>query len=176
MEYPGEEYLMISGIQHFAFCRRQWALIHIEQVWQENLRTAEGRILHERASCPDAGCQGRAVPPCSSMGCRASQSTDRRKSEAGCSSAEACACFLVQWAFQVFAMWSNSMKRRRGQSSKSIRDSGSHTLLSTNMVMESRWMPIGCSSVHRPCAWKRCIVRMYPKVHCSMLHRIGGKK
>ena len=29
MEYPEDEYLMISGIQHFAFCRRQWALIHI---------------------------------------------------------------------------------------------------------------------------------------------------
>ena len=54
MEYPEEEYLMISGIQHFAFCRRQWALIHIEKVWQENLRTAEGRILHEK--CHDA-CQ-----------------------------------------------------------------------------------------------------------------------
>ena len=54
MEYPEDEYLMISGIQHFAFCRRQWALIHIEQVWQENLRTAEGRILHEK--CHDA-CQ-----------------------------------------------------------------------------------------------------------------------
>ena len=48
MEYPEDEYLMISGIQHFAFCRRQWALIHIEQVWEENLRTAEGRILHEK--------------------------------------------------------------------------------------------------------------------------------
>ena len=54
MEYPEEEYLMISGIQHFAFCRRQWALIPIEQVWQENVRTAEGRILHEK--CHDA-CQ-----------------------------------------------------------------------------------------------------------------------
>lgn len=40
---------MLSGIQHFAFCRRQWALIHIEQQWQENLRTVEGNILHEKA-------------------------------------------------------------------------------------------------------------------------------
>ena len=48
MEYPEDEYLMISGIQHFAFFRRQWALIHIEQAWEENLRTAEGRILHEK--------------------------------------------------------------------------------------------------------------------------------
>ncbi len=49
MEYNEEDFLLLSGIQHFAFCRRQWALIHIEQQWQENLRTVEGNILHERA-------------------------------------------------------------------------------------------------------------------------------
>ena len=43
-----EEYLAISGIQHFCFCRRQWALIHLEQQWSENLRTAEGRLQHDR--------------------------------------------------------------------------------------------------------------------------------
>ena len=42
------EYLLLSGIQHFCFCRRQWALIHLEQQWQENLRTAEGRLDHVR--------------------------------------------------------------------------------------------------------------------------------
>lgn len=47
--YKEEEYLQLSGIQHFAFCRRQWALAYIEQQWQENVRTAEGRILHENA-------------------------------------------------------------------------------------------------------------------------------
>ena len=44
-----EEYLQLSGLQHFAFCRRQWALIHIEQLWRENLRTVEGQLLHHRA-------------------------------------------------------------------------------------------------------------------------------
>ncbi len=39
---------MLSGIQHFAFCRRQWALIHIEQQWRENHLTYEGHHLHER--------------------------------------------------------------------------------------------------------------------------------
>lgn len=41
--------LQLSGLQHFAFCRRQWALIHIEQLWRENLRTVEGQLLHRRA-------------------------------------------------------------------------------------------------------------------------------
>ena len=53
MTYGEDEFLLISGIQHFAFCRRQWALIHLEQQWKENLRTVEGRIVHER--CHDEG-------------------------------------------------------------------------------------------------------------------------
>lgn len=47
--YAEEDFLQLSGIQHFAFCRRQWALIHIELQWSENLRTVEGHIMHERA-------------------------------------------------------------------------------------------------------------------------------
>lgn len=43
------EPLMLSGIQHFAYCRRQWALIHIEQQWAENERTVDGNLMHRRA-------------------------------------------------------------------------------------------------------------------------------
>lgn len=43
-----DDILLLSGIQHFAFCRRQWALIHIEKLWTENGLTAEGRVRHER--------------------------------------------------------------------------------------------------------------------------------
>ncbi len=49
MIYPEEDYLMISGIQHFLFCQRQWALIHIEEQWQENRLTAEGQVIHQNA-------------------------------------------------------------------------------------------------------------------------------
>lgn len=44
-----DEYLQLSGLQHFSFCRRQWALIHIENQWSENLRTIEGNLFHNRA-------------------------------------------------------------------------------------------------------------------------------
>lgn len=47
--YYEDEYLLLSGIQHYAFCKRQWGLIHIELQWSENLRTVEGRLVHERA-------------------------------------------------------------------------------------------------------------------------------
>lgn len=54
MSYPKEAWLQISALQHFSFCRRQWALIHLEQQWAENLRTTEGQLLHEKAHNADA--------------------------------------------------------------------------------------------------------------------------
>jgi CRISPR-associated exonuclease Cas4 len=50
--YHEDDLLQLSGIQHIAFCERQWALIHIEQVWAENVRTIEGQHLHERTDDP----------------------------------------------------------------------------------------------------------------------------
>lgn len=49
MVYNEEDYLLLSGLQHFRFCRRQWALIHIEDQWAENYRTIDGAIIHENA-------------------------------------------------------------------------------------------------------------------------------
>jgi CRISPR-associated exonuclease Cas4 len=51
-DHTPEDLLPLSGIQHFLFCRRQWALIHVERQWQENVLTAEGRILHGRVDDP----------------------------------------------------------------------------------------------------------------------------
>lgn len=48
MSWPEEDWLQLSGLQHFAFCRRQWALIHIENQWAENYRTVDGHLMHER--------------------------------------------------------------------------------------------------------------------------------
>ena len=53
MSYAEEEYLQLSGIQHFLFCRRQWALIHMEQQWNENYRTIDGDILHRNVHDSD---------------------------------------------------------------------------------------------------------------------------
>lgn len=49
MIYPEGDFLQLSGLQHFKFCRRQWALIYIENQWAENFRTTDGAILHENA-------------------------------------------------------------------------------------------------------------------------------
>ena len=55
MRYSEDAFLQLSGLQHFRFCRRQWALIHIEQQWAENFRTVDGTLMHRNAH--DAGFQ-----------------------------------------------------------------------------------------------------------------------
>lgn len=55
--YGIEDLIQLSALQHLVFCPRQCALIHIEQIWQESGRTAEGRIMHERVH--DEGSESR---------------------------------------------------------------------------------------------------------------------
>lgn len=52
MMYTEDDMLMLSGIQHFMFCPRQWALIHIEQKWEDNRLTIEGNVLHANVDNP----------------------------------------------------------------------------------------------------------------------------
>lgn len=49
MAFNEDDFLQLSGLQHFSFCRRQWALIHVEDQWAENFRTVDGSLMHERA-------------------------------------------------------------------------------------------------------------------------------
>jgi CRISPR-associated exonuclease Cas4 len=53
-----DDLLPLSGLQHLAFCERQFALIHVEQLWAENALTISGRQFHERADLP-----GRSTGP-----------------------------------------------------------------------------------------------------------------
>lgn len=50
--HTDDEMLMLSGIQHYRFCPRQWALFDIEQQWEDNVLTIEGTILHRRVDDP----------------------------------------------------------------------------------------------------------------------------
>jgi CRISPR-associated exonuclease Cas4 len=70
--YPESDYIMLSALQHYMFCPRQYALIHIEQQWAENRYTAEGKVLHERADSGQSQQQGglstvRTLPICSQI-------------------------------------------------------------------------------------------------------------
>ena len=56
--FTEDDLLPISALQHLAFCERQWALIHLERVWNENALTAEGRWQHERVHDDDVETRG----------------------------------------------------------------------------------------------------------------------
>ena len=69
--YLESDYIMLSALQHYMFCPRQCALIHVEQIWLENRFTAEGRELHERVDSNKTDQVGgarivRTLPICSS--------------------------------------------------------------------------------------------------------------
>lgn len=57
MNTPDDEFVMLSALQHYLFCPRQCALIHVEGAWSENYLTAAGRVLHERVDARER------VPP-----------------------------------------------------------------------------------------------------------------
>lgn len=47
-----DDFVMISALQHALYCERQFALIHLEQIWSDNKYTAEGEVLHEHVDVP----------------------------------------------------------------------------------------------------------------------------
>jgi CRISPR-associated exonuclease Cas4 len=53
-----DERVMISALEHYAYCERQCALIHVEQIFDENLYTLKGRLAHERADSPTRRTEG----------------------------------------------------------------------------------------------------------------------
>ncbi len=46
--FTEEDFILISALQHYVYCPRQCALIHVEDVWHENVFTVRGNILHEK--------------------------------------------------------------------------------------------------------------------------------
>ncbi len=57
--YNEDDLIQLSALQHLLFCERQCALIHIEQVWAENMFTAEGKIMHERVDSSKSESRGK---------------------------------------------------------------------------------------------------------------------
>jgi len=55
---PEEDFIQLSALQHYVFCQRQCALIHVEQLWSESGLTAEGRIMHEKVHDQDRESRG----------------------------------------------------------------------------------------------------------------------
>ena len=58
MNHTDTDLLPLSALQHFAYCPRQFALIHLEQIWEENRFTAEGQLLHQRVNSGEVETRG----------------------------------------------------------------------------------------------------------------------
>jgi CRISPR-associated exonuclease Cas4 len=58
LTFSEDDLIPLSALQHYLYCPRQCALIHVERQWAENLFTAEGRILHERNEKPGRDFRG----------------------------------------------------------------------------------------------------------------------
>ncbi len=56
--YSEDDLIQLSSLQHFMYCERQCALIHIEQIWTENLFTAEGRVMHDKVDTANKESRG----------------------------------------------------------------------------------------------------------------------
>ena len=62
-----DDAIAISALQHYSYCPRQCALIHVEQAWDENVYTLRGRAVHEQVDTPESRAEGevrveRALP------------------------------------------------------------------------------------------------------------------
>lgn len=57
--YNEDDLIQLSALQHLVFCERQCALIHIEQLWEENVFTAEGRIMHDKVDTANREVRGK---------------------------------------------------------------------------------------------------------------------
>jgi CRISPR-associated exonuclease Cas4 len=58
LNYTEDDLIQLSALQHFIYCPRQCALIHTEQLWTENLFTAEGRIMHDKVDTANRESRG----------------------------------------------------------------------------------------------------------------------
>ena len=143
-EYPEEDWLALSGLQHFAFCRRQWALIHIEQQWQENYLTTAGHLEHERAHDYEQS-ESRG----DTLIMRDLRVFSRHLGITG-------ACDVVEFH------QSDDGVPLRGMGY------GAHILSNTSMGNLKLWMLTVCNCALKPCAWRKCFHARLLKEPCSI--------
>ena len=144
--YEPDDCLMISGLQHFRFCRRQWALIHIEQQWAENLRTVEGELMHERAH--DESLRESRGDTIITRSLRVYSLTLGLSGQ----------CDVVEFR----------------RSTQGVPLAGHDGLWSnTNAASPKMTAVTNCSCAHRRCALKRCCAAQLTAARCSTVNRGG---
>ena len=121
------DFLPLSGLQHLIFCERQFALIHVEQLWSENALTTSGRVLHERTDLPG---QTRSRDVKTVRACRFARNV---------------------FACRAVPMSSNSAERP----GPTVWKSGGPSPSNTSSAVPRPEEPTKFSSAHRRSAWKK---------------------
>lgn len=152
MEYQEDDYLMISGIQHFQFCRRQWALIHIEQQWEENVHTAIGDLMHKKVHDPYLTEKRKGV-----LVVRALPVSSKSLGFSG-------ECDVVE-----FHQADDGVKLH------GHRGFTRFTLLNIKKGSPKARRKIFSRSQHRPCVWKKCFLQKLRKQLFFMVKQGEGK-
>lgn len=150
MSYSEDDYLMISGIQHFKFCRRQWAFIHIEHQWAENEHTVIGELMHKKAHDPYLTEKRKDV-----IYVRALPVHSKEMGVTG-------ECDVVEFH-----------KCEDGISLHGHRGLYSIHPIEYKKVDRNIRKRIFCSLQHRRCVWKRCFRQKFRKAHFFM-EKPGG--
>ena len=153
--YSEDDMLMLSGIQHFRFCPRQWALIHIEQQWDDNRLTIEGQILHKHVDDPfyrqKCGDQ---------ITLRAVNIASRELGLYGISDAIELSTLLHLWKIRSCIL--------------NIQDIGDRWLWSISMADPKRMKWMKYSWRHKQCVLKKCTQSIYPTVRSFMENFVIG--
>lgn len=152
MEYAEDDYLMLSGIQHFKFCRRQWALIHIEQQWAENVHTVVGELMHKKAHDPYLVEKRKDL-----LVARSLPIASRKMGISG-------ECDVVE-----FHRCEDGIKLHGHRGNYSVYPI---EYKKGNLNLQRK---IVCSWQLRRCAWKKCFLRIFLKEHYFMEKRGGVK-
>ena len=147
MRYSEDEYLMLSGIQHFCFCRRQWALIHLEQQWAENVRTVDGEIFHKNAHDKER------------HETRGNQIIVRGMPVSSATLGISGECDVVEF--------------HRSETGVSIM---TLFPLNISVERQKRRIVTVCNLLHRQCVWKKCCAVPFQSDICTMERPDGGLK
>ncbi len=151
MAYKEDDFLQLSGLQHFAFCRRQWALIHIENQWQENLRTVEGDLFHERA-----------------------HDEQQRERRGDTLILRGLSVFSASLGLSGKCDVTEFHRDPRGVSLQGEEGLWLPFPVEYKRALRKPEKRTRCSSAPRPCAWRKCFAALFRRAHSSMARPGGG--
>ena len=174
---PEESPVMLSALQHYLFCPRQCALIHVEGVWSENFLTAAGRQLHERVD-RRGGETRKDVHLAIALRLTSQRlgltgiadMVEFHRQETSQDESGRIVAVRLPGRSEYWRPFPVEYKRGAPKSHRI----GDRSRWSTSAARRSRIVPTRYSFAPRPCVWRRCLESRFLQAHCSMARRGGG--